>query len=353
MNMIKNGPQLLFPCFFVRAKNFKGDDGMLFNRQRTDCRGTKGFTLAELLIVVAIIAVLVAIAIPIFNNQLERSRQSVDMTNMRNAYSALANGITLGEKATDVQYYYDAASNSLVDNRPAGYGKANTSAAEWWSGIGSAYGIPKDAVLLIEMVDEGNVIYQWGGAYAGLNITNSTDYANLSPEQKKDRDKVLLDSLQDEFRNMTYGQLYQLFYDESGNLRPEFSGASDTDGKSQKLVQSLDGKMCVTIAESSIIGGSVKDSGGYNNTIYLPDLFRNIGYNVSGTATNNYIVNSVNGIEGTNQGKNARLWVDLNVSQDFLKNSANWDKVASNAFTYVKGAGMPTTGIGYNDRKNS
>ncbi|WP_371832638.1 type IV pilin protein [Grylomicrobium aquisgranensis] len=30
----------------------------------------KGFTLAELLIVVAIIAVLVAISIPIFNNQL-------------------------------------------------------------------------------------------------------------------------------------------------------------------------------------------------------------------------------------------------------------------------------------------
>ncbi|MFR7953894.1 MAG: type IV pilin protein [Ruminococcus sp.] len=34
----------------------------------------KGFTLAELLIVVAIIAVLVAISIPIFNSQLEKSR---------------------------------------------------------------------------------------------------------------------------------------------------------------------------------------------------------------------------------------------------------------------------------------
>ena len=35
----------------------------------------KGFTLAELLIVVAIIAVLVAIGIPIFTSQLEKSRE--------------------------------------------------------------------------------------------------------------------------------------------------------------------------------------------------------------------------------------------------------------------------------------
>ncbi len=46
----------------------------------------KGFTLAELLIVVAIIAVLVAVAIPIFNAQLEKSRDAVDESNVRAAY---------------------------------------------------------------------------------------------------------------------------------------------------------------------------------------------------------------------------------------------------------------------------
>ena len=47
----------------------------------------KGFTLAELLIVVAIIAVLVAISIPIFTKQLERSRDAVTVSNIRAAYA--------------------------------------------------------------------------------------------------------------------------------------------------------------------------------------------------------------------------------------------------------------------------
>ena len=45
-----------------------------------------GFTLPELLIVVAIIAVLVAIAIPVFSGQLEKSRDAVTVSNLRNAY---------------------------------------------------------------------------------------------------------------------------------------------------------------------------------------------------------------------------------------------------------------------------
>ena len=47
----------------------------------------KGFTLAELLIVVAIIAVLVAISIPIFTAQLEKSREATDAANLRAAYA--------------------------------------------------------------------------------------------------------------------------------------------------------------------------------------------------------------------------------------------------------------------------
>lgn len=50
-------------------------------------RNKKGFTLAELLIVVAIIAVLVAIAIPIFTSQLEKAREATDEANLRSIYA--------------------------------------------------------------------------------------------------------------------------------------------------------------------------------------------------------------------------------------------------------------------------
>ena len=49
----------------------------------------KGFTLAELLIVVAIIGVLVAISIPIFNNQLRKARFATNLANARAAKAAV------------------------------------------------------------------------------------------------------------------------------------------------------------------------------------------------------------------------------------------------------------------------
>lgn len=48
----------------------------------------KGFTLAELLIVVAIVGVLVAISIPIFTAQLAKARLATNQANARAAYAA-------------------------------------------------------------------------------------------------------------------------------------------------------------------------------------------------------------------------------------------------------------------------
>lgn len=59
-------------------------------------REKNGFTLAELLIVVAIIAVLVAISIPIFTSQLEKAREAVDLSNVRSAYSIMQTSIMTG-----------------------------------------------------------------------------------------------------------------------------------------------------------------------------------------------------------------------------------------------------------------
>ena len=49
----------------------------------------KGFTIMEMLIVVAIIAVLVAIAIPTFNNALTKSKEAADVANIRAAYAEI------------------------------------------------------------------------------------------------------------------------------------------------------------------------------------------------------------------------------------------------------------------------
>lgn len=59
----------------------------------------KGFTLAELLIVVAIIAVLVAISIPIFTSQLEKSRDAVSVANLRSAYAEAQSTILTGSSS--------------------------------------------------------------------------------------------------------------------------------------------------------------------------------------------------------------------------------------------------------------
>ncbi|WP_270303800.1 prepilin-type N-terminal cleavage/methylation domain-containing protein [Baileyella intestinalis] len=62
--------------------------------------GKKGFTLAELLIVVAIIAVLVAISIPIFSAQLEKSREATDAANIRSAYAEVSADLLTNDSST-------------------------------------------------------------------------------------------------------------------------------------------------------------------------------------------------------------------------------------------------------------
>lgn len=47
----------------------------------------KGFTLMEMLIVVAIIAILIAVAIPVFSAQLHKARVATDWANLRSFYA--------------------------------------------------------------------------------------------------------------------------------------------------------------------------------------------------------------------------------------------------------------------------
>ena len=85
----------------------------------------KGFTLAELLIVVAIIGVLVAVSIPIFTAQLGKARRATNQANARAAYAA-ASAAYLGDDTVNGGTYTTAAGKFVATKAPT---KAPTAAA--------------------------------------------------------------------------------------------------------------------------------------------------------------------------------------------------------------------------------
>ena len=97
----------------------------------------KGFTLAELLIVVAIIAILVAIAIPVFGSSLTKAKQSVDDANIRAAYAQYTVDMlqTAADAGTDVSATQATAAQAL-----AAFNAIDVTSLKYYSGIT----IPKD-----------------------------------------------------------------------------------------------------------------------------------------------------------------------------------------------------------------
>lgn len=100
-----------------------------------------GFTLVEMLIVVAIIAILVAVSIPLVGSALENARKATDASNERSFKAALVSGYILNQAGmsddtikvdatnddgTTNRYAYDAANGKVVDVTATltGYGKS-------------------------------------------------------------------------------------------------------------------------------------------------------------------------------------------------------------------------------------
>lgn len=86
-------------------------------------KNKKGFTLMEMLIVVAIIVILVAVSMPVFSSQLTKAKDAADDANER-AAKAVAVAEYLNADTTfpaGTPYYYDAANGTLSTTKPDDY----------------------------------------------------------------------------------------------------------------------------------------------------------------------------------------------------------------------------------------
>ena len=93
----------------------------------------KGFTLAELLVVVAIVAILVAISGPIFTSQLGKARRATNNANLRAAkVAAIAAYMTDSTKNNGASetYKYDLKEGTVaVDTLPKGIDEVEINSA--------------------------------------------------------------------------------------------------------------------------------------------------------------------------------------------------------------------------------
>ena len=115
-------------------------------------KNKKGFTLAELLIVVAIIGVLVAISIPVFTAQLDKSKAATDLANIRAGYADAMSDVLLEEP--DAGTTYTLKTDGTVSSSAAAYvckgdskncadgssvGGMEVTASSWTKGQGITY----------------------------------------------------------------------------------------------------------------------------------------------------------------------------------------------------------------------
>lgn len=120
----------------------------------------KGFTLMEMLIVIAIIVILIAIAVPNFNNSLDAANKATDKANFRAAESA---GMILAQDEANVGnvYVYSANGTLELTNPDSGTGY---SASDADYGKCSVHKGENGGYIEVTIESLGNVEVKWSNA---------------------------------------------------------------------------------------------------------------------------------------------------------------------------------------------
>lgn len=135
-----------------------------------------GFTLMEMLIVIALIAVLVAIAIPTIASQLERSREAADLANVRAAYAQVSAEALLGDPQFKVTVALKQKQADWQSANPVNIGgivhDKNQGDTDNWKGVAAPNG-----TCTVSYDKDHGIILTWSGKASAYPF--NTDVTNF------------------------------------------------------------------------------------------------------------------------------------------------------------------------------
>lgn len=121
-----------------------------------------GFTLMEMLIVIAVIAVLIAVAIPVFASQLEKAREATDLANVRSAYAQVSTEALLGDSEATVTVNLKQKQADWQSVDPVNIGgivhSKSQGDTENWEGVAAPNG-----TCVVSYKEDYGIILNWSG----------------------------------------------------------------------------------------------------------------------------------------------------------------------------------------------